>query len=133
IRGGCVELAADFVTQTPRDFGGEGDHQDARGISSALANQVSDTSGQSGGLPAASTGDDAEWSVASGDHSLLGRREAIVHPARPTGLIEATAAGALCRTVVASCASGSWPRKRGFLSFSFKEGLNGAPGSSRFR
>ena len=46
VRCGCVELAADFVAQTARGFGGEGDHQDARGISSALADQMSNTGSQ---------------------------------------------------------------------------------------
>src|ERR1700680_404701 len=84
VRCASVELVADFVTQPARGFGGEGDHQDARGISSALAHQVSDTSRQSRGLPAAWTGNDAKWPVAGGDGGLLGGREAILHPAWPT-------------------------------------------------
>src|SRR5438128_10861398 len=69
VRGASVELAAHFVAQTARGFGGEGDHQDARGVGSALADQVSDTGSQSRCFPAAWTGDDAEWSVAGGDGS----------------------------------------------------------------
>ena len=37
VRGASVELAADFVAQPARGFGSEGDHKDARGISSPLA------------------------------------------------------------------------------------------------
>ena len=44
VRGASVELAADFVAQPARGFGGEGDHQDARRIGAALADQMSDTS-----------------------------------------------------------------------------------------
>ena len=44
VRGASVELAADLVAQPARGFGGEGDHQDARGISPTLAHQMSDTS-----------------------------------------------------------------------------------------
>src|ERR1700694_669378 len=89
VRCASVELAADFVTQPARGFGGGGDHQDARGISSFPPTQVSDTSRESRGLPAAWTGNDAKWPVAGGDGGLLGGREAIVHPAWPRRMIAA--------------------------------------------
>src|SRR5579859_6932232 len=107
VNGASVELAADLVAQPARGFGGESDHQDARGISSPLAHQVRDTSRESGGLAAAWAGDDGEWSVAGGNGGLLRRCETSVH-------LRPTAAEAPGRTVPAGHASGSLPGKRGF-------------------
>ena len=79
----AVKLPTNFVAKTARSFRGERDHQDARRVGAALADQVRDARGEHRGLAAARTSDDAERAVAGGDRRLLCWREAIGHPALP--------------------------------------------------